>query len=52
MIGRSRKADDVGAIILLMCSNTQEEQWFKAATEGMNSNWIYTTSIDEIISKI
>jgi len=35
-----------------MTSGTQEEVWFKNATEGLNSNWIYTTSVDEIISKI
>jgi len=51
-LGRSRKADSVGIIVLIMTSGTQEEVWFKNATEGLNSNWIYTTSVDEIISKI
>jgi len=52
ILGRLRKAEDQGIVILLLTSNTQEEIWFKNATEGLLVDWIYCRSVDEIISKI
>jgi len=51
-LGRLRKSEEQGVVILFLTSNTQEEVWFKNATEGLLADWIYCTSIEEIIQKI
>lgn len=52
MLGRLRKADDSGVVILLLTSGTQEEVWFKNATEGLLVDWVYCQNIQSLIEKL
>ncbi len=52
MLGRSRKSNSVGYVILVLTENTQEQKWFEAATENLKSSWIYCTSINQLIERL
>lgn len=51
-MGRNRKADGIGYIVVFVVSGTQEEKWIQSATEGLKSDFIYCPDINSFLRKI
>ena len=52
MLGRLRQSSNLGYVIMFITSNTQEEKWFQSATENLKSEWIYCSSVDQLINRL
>ena len=52
MIGRLRMDKNVGNVIVYVTANSQEEKWFDTMVQDMNVNFIYCTSIPQLLSKL
>lgn len=52
ILGRQRKGEDIGNIIILITENTQEQIWFKSMTEQINADFIYCSTLKELVQKL
>lgn len=52
ILGRQRKGEDVGNIIILITENTQEQAWFKSMTEQINADFIYCSTLKDLVQKL
>lgn len=52
ILGRQRKAETTGNIIIFITKNTQEQVWFNSMTSEIEADFIYCDSLQTLIKKL